>query len=214
MSVLSFYVRDCARSEDVNVSYDPTLTVREFILDFLNKTQNHHELFTFYSYGKILNSDRFLDKKIGDCIRPNATVAFSIKHEICGCHITFEPSKASKYIAKEYQPGYKNLSYTKVNNGLNIQIKCNNPCLAKNTIIYVPLGYVKDFQFTESICQYCEKEAETLNFWVKDCIYQITLCTMSGKESSITNIADEFGNFVTFNDSEPIYCLKFNVKKR
>ena len=212
MSVLSFYVIEYGK--EINVSYDPTLTVREFILDFLNKTQNHHELFTFNLCGKILNSDRFLDKKIGDCIPPNGTVNFVRKLEIHGCHITFEPSKASKYIAKEYQPGYKNLSYTKVNNGLNIQIKCNNPCLAKNTIIYVPLGYVKDFQFTESICQYCEKEAETLNFWVKDCIYQITLCTMSGKESSITNIADEFGNFVTFNDSEPIYCLKFNVKKR
>ena len=94
-----------------------------------------------------------MDKKIGDCIPTNGTVNFVRKLEIHGCHITFEPSKASKYIVKEYQPGYKNLSYTKVNSGLNIQIKCNKGyLLANNTIIYVPLGYLEDFQFTESIC--------------------------------------------------------------
>ena len=37
---------------------------------------------------------------------------------------------------------------------------------------------------------------------------------MRVKESSITGIADGFVNFVTFNDSEQIDCLKFNVKKR
>ena len=143
MSVLSFYVNNEGKIE--NVSYDPALTIKEFILDFLNKTQNHRELFTFKLGCKILNSDRFLDKKIGDCIPPNGTVKFVRKLEIHGCHITFEPSKASKYIAKEYQPGYKNLSYTKVNSGLNIQIKCDNGnCLANNTIIYVPLDYVED----------------------------------------------------------------------
>jgi hypothetical protein len=219
MSVLSFYVNNEGKIE--NVSYDPTLTVREFILDFLNKIQYHFgenfgfEKFTIKCRCKVLNTGKFLDKKIGDYIPPNGTVNFFRKQEICGCHITFEPSKASKYIAKEYQPGYKNLSYTKVNNGLNIQIKCNKgSCLANNTIIYVPLGYVEDFLFTEPICQYCKNKAETINFWVKDCIYQITLYTMSGKESSITGIADGFGNFVTFNDSEPIYWFKFNVKKR
>ena len=217
MSVLSFYVIEYGNGKEINVSYDPTLTVREFILDFLNKTQNHrhHELFTFILGCKLLNSDRFLDKKIGDCIPPNGTVIFNRKRQpVIGCKI-FEPSKGSKYITKEYQPGYKNLSYTKVNSGLNIQIKCDNGnCLANNTIIYVPLGYIENWYFQETICEYCKCcKLDPINFWLKDCNYEIKFI-QGGQESSIAGIADGFGNFVTFNDSEPIYFLRFNAKKR
>ena len=169
---------------------------------------------TFLYGNKILNREIFLDKKIGDCILTNGTVRAYEKDEIKGCHKTFEYSKASKYITKEYQLGYKNLSYTKVNSGLNIQIKCDNGnCLANNTIIYVPLDYVEDWYFQESICKYCKNEVDPINFWLKDCNYEIKF-NQKGKESSIAGITDGFGNFVTFNDSEPIYFLRFNVKKR
>ena len=79
MSVLSFYVNNEGKIE--NVSYDPALTIKEFILDFLNKIQYRYidgnfgtEKFTFKLGCKILNTGKFLDKKIGDYIPPNGTV--------------------------------------------------------------------------------------------------------------------------------------------
>ena len=222
MSLISFYVKvDDGMTN--NVSYIKTLTIRDFIFDFLNKIQYNLidgkvgstiKLFTFRCNSKILNTKKFLDKKIGDIIGANSTIRFDRKKPcVYGCKI-FQPSESSKYISKEYQPGYQNLSYRKVNSGLNIQIKCNNEdCLAMNTIIYILLGFVEDLYFQESICEYCKYSVDPINFWVKDCNYEIKF-NQGGKESSITGIADGFGNFVTFNDSNPIFFLRFNVKKR
>ena len=124
-----------------------------------------------------------------------------------------DPSEASKYNAKEYQPGYKNLSYRKVNSGLNIQINCNNEgCLAKNTIIYIPLGYVEDWHLQSIICEYCKHEEDPINFWLKNCNYEIKFYQET--ERYFKGIADGFGNFVTFIVSKPFYYLRFKANER
>ena len=216
MSVIKFLIFDDFGKEYYE-SYDSTLTIREFILDFLKKIQykvrygeveKTKEDFEFRFNGKLLNSKKFIDEKIGNIIGVKKLVKIQFKNCL------FYPSEDSKYIAKEYQPGYKNLSYTKVNSGLNIQIKCNNEgCLAKNTIIYISIGYVEDWQLESIICEYCKHEVDPINFWLKDCNYEIKFY-QGGKESSITGIADGFGNFVTFNDSKPIYFLRFKANER
>ena len=223
MSVIEFLIFYDSGKE-YHESYDSTLTIREFILDFLKKIQyevrygeveNAKKDFAFLYNGKILNSEKFLDEKIGNIMRGKKFVKIQFKNigNIIGYVKSFDPSEASKYMTKEYQPGYKNLSYRKVNSGLNIQIKCNNEgCLAKNTIIYIPLGYVEEWHLQSIICEYCKHKVDPINFWIKDCNYVIKF-DQEG-ERCIKGIADGFGNFVTFNDSKPIYFLRFKANER
>jgi hypothetical protein len=223
MSVIEFRIFDDFGKEYL-ISYDSTLTIREFILDFLNKIQykvrygeveNTKEDFEFRFNGKLLNSKKFIDEKIGNIIgvKKHVIIQFKPIRNIIVDVKSFDPSEASKYMTKEYQPGYKNLSYRKVNSGLNIQIKCNNEgCLAKNTIIYIPLGYVEEWHLQSIICEYCKHKVDPINFWIKDCNYVIKF-DQEG-ERCIKGIADGFGNFVTFNDSKPIYFLRFKANER
>ena len=46
-------------------------------------------------------------------------------------------NNASKYLIKEYEPGYGNLSFRKTCKGLNIQSKCDRNSAAKGVIFCI-----------------------------------------------------------------------------
>ena len=66
-----------------NVSYDPNISIREMLMDFLKKyTSNatlETNLYTFSFNGRILNSPRFIDKPLKDILQENCTIRFTRK---------------------------------------------------------------------------------------------------------------------------------------
>ena len=71
----------------VRVSYDSSITIRDFILDYTKKNTScssvDPKIYGFYCGARILNSSKFLDCKLGDIIKENSIVNFIILGVIC-----------------------------------------------------------------------------------------------------------------------------------
>jgi hypothetical protein len=195
------------------VSYDSSITIREFMLDYLIKNNLDTKDYSFKLGGKILNSNRFIDRKLDQVIQEGKEIQLYRKHDILGSP-TIRHYESSHYLTKEYQPGFSNLSFRSVCNGLNIQTKCKEKCAAYGVIIYIKIGYVEDWYLgsDKQICPFCKNKVEAINYWFKDCKYIIHFLGQEG-ERSIEGIADSSGKFQTFNENDYFWCLKFTVKK-
>ena len=74
MSIINFKVDDQGKA--ISVSYDASITIKDFILDYLAKNSNYVSLdpnvYIFKVGGKILNSQRYLDKLLKDVIQTDS----------------------------------------------------------------------------------------------------------------------------------------------
>ena len=216
MPIINFYVDDGYQRKQV--SYDSSIIVKDFILDYLKKYNNRVTLSTneliFRIGSKILNTPRFLDKKLEDILSEGAKVHFLRKQVIhdSGAIRHFD---GSKYITKEFEPGYNNLPHRRVCNGLNIQSEC---C---GDIIYVQIGYVEKWNINEQrhekvICPCCKGIVKPICYWLKDCNYIIDYhCNIDGDDEigSFKGKAKESGRFKIFSPNEYFFKLIFTVTK-
>lgn len=81
--MLNFFVVD--QGETKHVEYNRETIVKDFILDYLNKNNIYAtlntEVYTFKINGKVLNSDKFMNKKLSDLVRPRGRVTLERKKD-------------------------------------------------------------------------------------------------------------------------------------
>lgn len=83
MTIINFFVVD--QGEARPVAYDENTIVENFIKDYLG-TNNIYvtlnpEVYTFKINGKVMNSDKFKNKRLGDLVRQRAKVSLERKKD-------------------------------------------------------------------------------------------------------------------------------------
>ena len=229
MSIINFKVYDEYKNIQNNVSYDASITIRDFILDYLAKNCDNVSLdtkvFVFKIGLKVLNSRLFLDVKLGDVIRKDSTVTVHRKKGIYYSGGGIETVDVSKNRTKEVSPGKGGPSYRYASNGLNIRATCkNSSCIAYNEVVYIQIGYVQNWKLFDHLedkvlCPSCKEMVKPENYYFKKCFYKIDFIKDSdGKmeKGSISGSASS-DNFKTFDEGESgkaIFAkLVFNVTK-
>ena len=156
-------------------------------------------------------------------ISPGSTLYF-IGQFLAGGGI--ETVDVSKKITKEYELGNSGLSYRKGCNGLCIQSTCKNrSCKAYNDRIYVPIGYVTNWnllihQEDQVVCPCCKEMVKPENYWFLDCYYRIDFIKeIDGRyeKNSIDGYAnsDKYKTFDEKQSGKAIFTkLVFNVTRR
>ena len=182
MSILNFKVED--EGEKIDVSYDSSITVRDFLLDFLKKNNNYVTLdtkvYSFKIMGKVLNHPKFLDKKIGDLIRQGQTITFIRKKDVYYSGDGFgidmaDVSNEEGLVKKNYGKAAQKWNY--ITEGLNVTGKCeNNKCEAYGQEVDCKIGLgifdlVGDCDKVK--CPMCQKEIEPLTCTFCECQYKI-----------------------------------------
>ena len=213
----------------INVSYDASITVRDFILDFTSKhtsqSSTDSTLYTFKYGGKILNSPIFLDKKLQDIIKNNSVVYLIRKETMkySGGIITVD---VSKNITKEVEGGNTGLSYRRGCDGLCIRATCKNVnCIAYNNTVYAKIGYVQNWNLFEHLedsvlCPSCKELVNPDNYYFKNCYYRIDFIkNEAGKmiRGSVNGDAspDKYKYFFEKESGQALFSkLVFSVRKR
>ncbi len=225
MSIINFNVFD--NYKNINVSYDASITIRDFILDYLAKNWDNVSLdtneFVFKIGAKVLNSR--LNVKLGDVIRKDSTVTVHRKMDLHYSGGGIETVDVSKNRTKEVSPGKGGPSYRYASNGLNIRATCkNSSCIAYNEVVYIQIGYVQNWKLFDHLedkvlCPSCKEMVKPENYYFKKCFYKIDFIKDSdGKmeKGSISGSASS-DNFKTFDEGESgkaIFAkLVFNVTK-
>ena len=134
MTILNFFVSDDEKKTPV--SYDSSISVRDFLLDYLKNNTYYVTLdtsvYTFQFGGKLLNSKKFIDKKLGDLIRQGGTINFVRKKDMCysGYGIDMADISNEKGLVRgNYDK--EALKWNYITRGLNVTGKCeNNLCEA------------------------------------------------------------------------------------
>ena len=228
MSKINFYVRD--EGKDIPVSYDSSITVKDFILDF---TRNHTSfattdpsVYTFKTGAKFLNSKTFIDRQLKELIRENSLVTFIRKKDMCYSGgpgiLTVD---VSKNITKEYEPAKSGPSYQTGGNGLTIQSTCKNEnCIAYNKTVFIPIGYVNNWNLFEHLedvlCPSCKEMVNAKNYWFKNCFYRIDYIKNNNEKMERGSIrgdasSDMYKTFDQEESGEALFVkLVFNVEKR
>ena len=201
MPLINFKI--CDNGKIINVSYDASITARDFILDYTSKhtsqSSTDSTLYTFRYRLKILNSPRFLDKQLQDLIENNSVVYFTRKQEIhySGGIITVD---VSKNITKEVEGAKTGPSYRTGCDGLCIRATCKNEnCIAYNNTVYAKIGYVQNWNLFEHLedsvlCPSCKELIRPENYYFKNCSF------------TINYIKNEDGKMIRgsfFNDADP-----------
>ena len=227
MSIINFKVYDEYKNIQNNVSYDASITIRDFILDYLAKNWDNVSLdtneFVFKIGAKVLNSR--LNVKLGDVIRKDSTVTVHRKMDLHYSGGGIETVDVSKNRTKEVSPGKGGPSYRYASNGLNIRATCkNSSCIAYNEVVYIQIGYVQNWKLFDHLedkvlCPSCKEMVKPENYYFKKCFYKIDFIKDSdGKmeKGSISGSASS-DNFKTFDEGESgkaIFAkLVFNVTK-
>jgi len=227
MSRINFRIDD--DGEIINVSYDASITARDFILDFTSKHTSQYStdptLYTF-KYGlKFLNSPRFLDKKLQDLIKNDSVVYFIRKHGLhySGGIITVD---VSKNITKEVEGAKTGPSYRTGCDGLCIRATCKNEnCIAYNDTVYAKIGYVQNWNLFEHLedsvlCPSCKELVNPDNYYFKNCYYRIDFIkNEAGKmiRGSVNGDAspDKYKYFFEKESGQALFSkLVFSVRKR
>ena len=226
MSIINFKVND--QGKVISVSYDASITIKDFIRDYLAKNSNYVSLDPnvniFKAGGKILNSQRYLDKLLKDVIQTDSIVYFTRKQDM---HYSsgIETVDISKNKTKEVSPAKNVPSYRYANKGLNIRATCkNNNCIAYNDVVYIQIGYVQNWNLFEHLedkvlCPSCKEMVNPENYYFKKCFYKIDYiknCDGKMKSGSISGSASS-DNYKTFDEEESgkaIFAkLVFNVTR-
>ena len=225
MSIINFKVYDEYKNIQNNVSYDASITIRDFILDYLAKNWDNVSLdtneFVFKIGAKVLNSR--LNVKLGDVIRKDSTVTVHRKKGIYYSGGGIETVDVSKNRTKEVSPGKGGPSYRYASNGLNIRATCkNSSCIAYNEVVYIQIGYVQNWKLFDHLedkvlCPSCKEMVKPENYYFKKCFYKIDYiknCDGKMKRDSISGSASS-DNYKTFDEEESgkaIFAkLVFNV---
>ena len=116
----------------------------------------------------------------------------------------------SKNITKEYGPANSGPSYRKGCYGLCIQSTCKNrSCQAYNDRIYVPIGYVENWnllmhQEDQVVCPCCKEMVKPENYWFMKCYYRIDyIKEIDGRyEKNSTNGYANSDKYKTFDEKE------------
>jgi hypothetical protein len=211
MSIINFKVDD--EGKVISVSYDASITIKDFIRDYLAKKSYYVTLDTnvyIFKFGvKILNSQRCLDKLLKDVIRTDSIVYFTKKKEIQYAG-GIETMDISKNKTKEVSPAKSAPSYRYASKGLNIRATCkNNNCIAYNEVVYIQIGYVQNWNLFEHledkvVCPSCKEMVNPENYYFKKCFYKIDFIKNSdGKmiEDYISGSASS-DNYKTFDEDE------------
>lgn len=215
---------------EIIVSYDSSITIRNFLLDFGKKYSIEEALDTkkcsFLHNGKLLNCPENLDKTLEDLrIRNRSYILFKRLDHLVGAGLN--TVDVSKNITKECEPAKTGPSYREGCNGLNIRSICKNTnCEAYNKTIYVKIGYVQDWDLFQHIkkkdvlCPSCRKLVKPINYYFYECNYTIDyIKEEEGEElidGSINGCACN-GNYKYFDEKESgnatFSSLVFNVTK-
>ena len=227
MSRINFRIDD--EGEIINVSYDASITARDFILDFTSKhtsqSSTDSTLYTFKYGGKILNSPIFLDKKLQDIIKNNSVVYLIRKETMkySGGIITVD---VSKNITKEVEGAKTGPSYRTGCDGLCIRATCKNVnCIAYNNTVYAKIGYVQNWNLFEHLedsvlCPSCKELVNPDNYYFKNCYYRIDFIkNEAGKmiRGSVNGDAspDKYKYFFEKESGQALFSkLVFSVRKR
>ena len=227
MSIINFKVDD--EGKVISVSYDASITIKDFILDYLakhckNEPQDPNQ-YSFLFNGKLLNSPRFrlLDKQLKDVIKTDSIVKLRRAYRFDGAGI--ETVDISKNKTKEVSPAKSAPSYRYASKGLNIRATCkNNNCIAYNDVVYIQIGYVQNWNLFEHLedkvlCPSCKEMVNPENYYFKKCFYKIDYiknCDGKMKSGSISGSASS-DNYKTFDEEESgkaIFAkLVFNVTR-
>lgn len=181
MPLINFKINDSGII--INVSYDGSITVRDFILDFTSKhtslSTTDSNIYAFQLGLKFLNSPRFLDKQIRDLIKDNMLVNFIRKQNLHYSGPGFSTVDVSKNITKEVEPAKSGPSYRDGCNGLCIRATCKNEnCIAYNDTVYTRIGYVQNWNLFDHLedsvlCPSCKEMVSPENYYFMDCYYKI-----------------------------------------
>lgn len=205
------------------VSYDSSMTIRNFLLDFGKKHSIDVEKYNTFLYkGKVLKNPIYLDKTLEDLRVKNQSHIF-LKLFSGGGPTTVD---VSKNLTKECEPAKAGPSYRDGCNGLNIRSICKNTnCEAYNDTIYVKIGYVQDWDLCQHIkkkdvlCPSCRKMVKPINYYFYECNYTIDYIKEEGdelKDGSINGCACN-GKYKYFDEKESgnatFSSLVFNVTK-
>jgi len=227
MSKIIFYVEDEGRN--ILVSYDSSITIKDFILDYTRKHTNLEttdpKIYSFTTGTKILNSKKFIDRQLGDLIQENSHVRFIRKQSLY-----YGPGlltvDVSKNITKEYEPAKSGPSYQTGGDGLTIQSTCKNEnCIAYNKTIFIPIGFVQNWNLFEHLeenvlCPSCKEMVNPKNYWFKNCFYRIDYIKNINEKMERGSIrgdasSDMFKTFDQEESGEALFVkLVFHIDRR
>ena len=203
----------------IPISINSSSTVRELLMEYL-KLQN--EAYTldyasnhlFFMIGTIpLLRERYLDKQINQirAFKPEAIIQVRDidNKQGCGGITTVDISKNNtRTISFSSTAPY----YREVCDGLNIMSICknkNNSCDALNDVIYIKIGFVKNWNLCENLekkvkCPVCDGRVKPLNYGFTNCNYEIEYEKEvdDGYEDGKVNGKAEKNEFKIFNESE------------
>jgi len=152
MSIINFFVI-YGRGIKKKVSYDSSMTLRDFLLDYLKKNNFTGSLdkrdYIIKNGDLCLNHK--LDIKLEELIEEDEVIDIDKCAEI-NLGGGLSTVDVSKNITREYEPGNSGLFYRQGCDGLNIQSKCKNKnCTAYNDTIYVKIGYVEQWNLLDHL---------------------------------------------------------------
>ena len=226
MSIINFKVDDDGIV--ISVSYDASITIKDFIRDYLAKNSNYVSLdsnvYIFKVGSKYLNRQRYLDKQLKDVIKTDSIVRFIRKKDM---HYSggIETVDISKNKTKEVSPGKSGPSYKYASKGLNIRATCkNSSCIAYNEVVYIQIGYVQNWNLFEHledkvVCPSCKEMVNPENYYFWKCFYKIDYiknCDGKMKRDSISGSAssDKYKTFDEEESGKAIFAkLVFNVTR-
>ena len=202
------------------ISINSSSTVRELLMEYL-KLQN--EAYTLdYALNNLsfmigvqpLLNERYLDKQINQirAFKPEAIIQvrdISTKKGGGGGITTVDISKNN---TRTISFSSTAPDYREVCDGLNIKSICknkNNSCDALNDVIYIKIGFVKNWNLCENLekkvkCPVCGGRVKPLNYGFTNCNYEIEYEKEvdDGYEDGKVNGKAEKNEFKLFNESE------------
>ena len=201
----------------IPISINSSSTVRELLMEYL-KLQNEALDFasnnlSFMLGAQPLLKERYLDKQINQirAFKPEAIIKVRNVDSVAGCGgiTTVDISKNNtRTISFSSTAPY----YREVCDGLNIMSICknkNNSCGALNDVIYIKIGFVKNWNLCENLekkvkCPVCDGRVKPLNYGFTNCNYEIEYEKEvdDGYEDGKVNGKAEKNEFKLFNESE------------
>ena len=203
----------------IPISINSSSTVRELLMEYLKLQNKDYTLdyasnnLSFIIGAQSLLKERYLDKQINQirAFKPEAIIQVrNIDNKVgCGGITTVDISKNNtRTISFSSTAPY----YREVCGGLNIMSICknkNNSCDALNDVIYIKIGFVKNWNLCENLekkvkCPVCDGRVKPLNYGFTNCNYEIEYEKEvdDGYEDGKVNGKAEKNEFKLFNESE------------
>ena len=201
----------------IPISINSSSTVRELLMEYL-KLKNYTLDYALNNLSFIIGAqpllkERYLDKQINQirAFKPEAIIHVRDINNVQGAGgiTTVDISKNNtRTISFSSTAPY----YREVCDGLNIMSICknkNNSCDALNDVIYIKIGFVKNWNLCENLekkvkCPVCGGRVKPLNYGFTNCNYEIEYEKEvdDGYEDGKVNGKAEGNEFKLFNESE------------